>query len=144
MHLERHVSENRRARRTTGVKPLRVVLVMVEPPLPFGSAAARWYYVLLRGLVERGHCVTAFAVCSDPADIGRAMSMFPSPQYDLRCYPIENRSGVAGKLETIRRPHSYLFGDGVRRALAEVLDRGYDVAHLETLWSGWSALDADP
>ena len=54
------------------VNPLRVVVVMIEPPLPFGSAAARWYYVLLRGLVERGHRVTAFAVCSNAADVEKA------------------------------------------------------------------------
>jgi len=34
---------------------------MVEAPVPFGNAAARWYYVLLRELVARGHRVTAFA-----------------------------------------------------------------------------------
>ena len=126
------------------MKPLRVVVVMVEPPLPFGTAAARWYYVLLRGLVERGHRVTAFAVCSNAADVEKAAAMFPAPQYDLRCHPIENRSGVAAKLETIRRPHSHLFRDGVRRELSDVLRRGYDVLHLETLWSGWTALDVDP
>ena len=49
--------------------PLRIVLVMIEPPLPFGNAAARWYYVLLRGLVARGHRVTAFAACSKPGEI---------------------------------------------------------------------------
>ena len=125
------------------VKPLRVVVVMIEPPLPFGSAAARWYYVLLRGLVERGHRVTAFAACSSASDIERAASMFPAPQYDLRCYPIENRKGVAAKLETIRRPHSHQFREGVRRELAAVLRKGYDVLHLETAWSGWAALDAN-
>jgi len=126
------------------VKPLRVVVVMIEPPLPFGGAAARWYYVLLRGLLERGHRVTAFAVCSNPLDVEKAASMFPAPQYDLRCYPIEHRNGVAGKLETIRRPHSYLFSDRVRRDLADVLREGYDVLHLEMLWSGWTALEVDP
>jgi len=126
------------------VKPLRVVLVMVEPPLPFGSAAARWYYVLLRGLVERGHRVTAFAVCSNAADVEKAALVFPAPQYDLRCHPIENRDGVAAKLETIRKPHSHLFRDEVRRELAAILRDGYDVLHLETLWSGWAALDVDP
>jgi polysaccharide biosynthesis protein PslH len=126
------------------VKPLRVVVVMVEPPLPFGTAAARWYYVLLRGLVERGHRVTAFAVCSNAADVEKAAAMFPAPQYDLHCHPIENRNGVAAKFETIRRPHSHLFRDGVRRELSDVLRRGYDVLHLETLWSGWTALDVDP
>jgi glycosyltransferase involved in cell wall biosynthesis len=126
------------------VKRLRVVVVMIEPPLPFASAAARWYYVLIRGLVERGHRVTAFAVCSNPSDVEAAASMFPAAQYDLRCHPIEARRGVAAKLETIRRPHSHLFRDGVRRELASVLREGYDLLHLETLWSGWTALDADP
>ena len=32
----------------------------------------------------------------------------------------------------------------VRRELAAVLRKGYDVLHLETAWSGWTALDADP
>ena len=32
----------------------------------------------------------------------------------------------------------------VRRELAAVLRNGYDVLHLETAWSGWTALDADP
>ena len=126
------------------MKPLRVIVVMIEPPLPFGTAAARWYYVLLRGLVERGHRVTAFAVCSNAADVEKAAAMFPAPQYDLRCHPIENRNGVAAKLETIRRPHSHLFRDGIRRELSDVLHCGYDVLHLETLWSGWTALDVDP
>jgi len=126
------------------VKPLRLVVVMVEPPLPFGTASARFYYVLLKGLVERGHRVTAFAVCSNAADVAKVGAMFPAPQYDLRCHPIENRYGVAAKLETIRRPHSHLFRDGVRRELSDVLRRGYDILHLETLWSGWTALEVDP
>ncbi|MGB8681323.1 MAG: glycosyltransferase [Candidatus Binatus sp.] len=126
------------------VKPLRVVLVMIEPPLPFGNAAARWYYVLLRGLVERGHRVTAFAACSNASDVERAASIFPAPQYDLRCYPVENRNSVAGKLETIRKPHSYLFRGKINHDVAAVLREGYDVLHLEQLWSGWTALEADP
>ena len=37
--------------------------MMIEaPPLPFGNAAARWYYVLLKGLVARGHKDTAFGL----------------------------------------------------------------------------------
>ena len=55
------------------MSPLRIVLLMIEPPLPFGNAAARWFYVLLRGLVERGHNVTAFATCSKPEEMARAL-----------------------------------------------------------------------
>ena len=33
--------------------PLRIVIVILEAPVPFGNAAARWFYVLLRELVAR-------------------------------------------------------------------------------------------
>src|SRR5438270_612685 len=66
--------------------PLRIALVMIEPPLPFGNAAARWFYVLLRGLVERGHRVTAFAACGQPAELAAARDLFPSPSSDLPLY----------------------------------------------------------
>ncbi len=32
------------------LKPLRIVLVFLEAPVPFGNAAARWFYVLLKEL----------------------------------------------------------------------------------------------
>src|SRR5438552_13998772 len=84
--------------------PLRIALVMIEPPLPFGNAAARWFYVLLRGLVERGHDVSAFAACSKPSDLDEAARLFPRPEYDLRCYPFPERRGVLAKAQTLRRP----------------------------------------
>jgi polysaccharide biosynthesis protein PslH len=44
---------------------MRILLVINSPPLPFGGADARWYYVLLKELVAKGHQVTTFAICSD-------------------------------------------------------------------------------
>ncbi|CAN5847007.1 hypothetical protein BH23PLA1_BH23PLA1_16390 [soil metagenome] len=117
--------------------PLRIVLVMNEPPLPFGDAAARWYYVLFRGLVERGHRVSAFAAFGDPARAEQAAQLFPAPDYDLRLFPHRNRSGWKEKLETLRRPYSYTFDLPFRQDLAEELARGFDLLHLESLWSGW-------
>src|SRR5262249_51915328 len=117
--------------------PRRVVLVMIEPPLPFGNAAARWFYVLLRGLVARGHRVTAFAACSRPAEIDRARALFPAPTYDLRCYPFPVRRGLRAKLATLRRPYSYMFRPDLRRELQATLANGFDVLHLEQLWSAW-------
>jgi hypothetical protein len=69
------------------MRSLRVLLVLIEPPLPFGHAAGRWFYVLLKGLVQRGHRVTAFAVCGKPGEMAAARDLFPSPEYDLRLYP---------------------------------------------------------
>ncbi|WP_422925814.1 glycosyltransferase family 4 protein [Singulisphaera sp. PoT] len=123
------------------MRPLRIVLVMLEPPLPFGNAAARWFYVLLKGLVARGHSVTAYAVCSKPEDIAKARDLFPSTQYDLRLYPFPERSGLLSKLETFRKPYSYMFGDDMKADFNRRLAEGFDILHLEQLWGGWLALD---
>lgn len=120
--------------------PLRIVLVLIEPPLPFGNAAARWYYVLLKGLVERGHRVTALAACSNPDDLARARDLFPPPQYDLRLYPFPVRTGWRAKKETLLRPYSYMFGPDLTGDLDSLLASGVDVVHLEQLWSGWLGL----
>ena len=121
--------------------PRRVVIAMIEPPLPFGNAAARWFYVLLKGLVGRGHRVTAFAACSKPREIEESRALFPAPDYDLRLYPFPPGGGLASKWRTIRRPYSYMFGPEFRRDLDAELAKGYDVLHLEQLWAGWLALD---
>ncbi|XXF79117.1 glycosyltransferase family 4 protein [Myxococcaceae bacterium GXIMD 01537] len=121
---------------------MRIVVVMIEPPLPFGNAAARWFYVLLKGLVARGHQVTAFAACSRPEDIPKARQLFPAPEYDLRCFPFPERAGgLRSKLESFTRPYSYMFSDELRRELDRELKRGFDVLHLEQLWSAWVGLE---
>jgi polysaccharide biosynthesis protein PslH len=125
------------ARRTPA---LRIVLVMMEPPLPFGNASARWYYVLLRGLVARGHRVTAFAVCGTPEELVRARDLFPASDYDLRLFPFPARRGPRSKWETWRQPYSYPFSPDLRRDLDAALAQGFDILHLEQLWSGWLGL----
>ncbi|MFO0908378.1 MAG: glycosyltransferase family 4 protein [Isosphaeraceae bacterium] len=119
---------------------LRVVIVMVEPPLPFGDATARWFYVLYKGLVDRGHDVTCFATYSKPASCDEARTLFPTPRFDLRLYPVSERRGLRGKLDTLRRPFSYLFSEELRSDLEATLARGYDILDLEQLWCGWLAL----
>lgn len=113
------------------------MIVMVEAPVPFGKAVARWYSVLLRGLVARGHRVTAFAACSDVGQMAEAARLFPAPAYDLRLYEFPRRRGLVSKLATLRRPHSYPFGDLLKADLARELAAGFDVLHLEELWAGW-------
>jgi glycosyltransferase involved in cell wall biosynthesis len=122
------------------VKPLRIVLATVEAPVPFGNAAARWFYVLLRELVARGHRVTCFSACSKQSEMDEAQRLFPAPDYDLRLYPFPKRRGLRAKLETLRRPYSYMFSAELKRDLEGELARGFDVLHLEQLWSGWLGL----
>ena len=120
--------------------PLHIVLMLLEPPVPFGNAAARWYYVLLRELVARGHRVTCFAACSKAKEMKEARDLFPAPSYDLRLYPFPARGGLRAKLQTLRRPYSYMFSDELHRDLEAELARGFDVLHMEQLWCGWLGL----
>lgn len=122
------------------MNPLRIALALPDAPLPFGSAAARWYFFLLRELVERGHRVTAFAAASRPEDAIAAADLFPARQYDLRCYPMQSRRGLASKLDSFRQPYSYVYSPELRDALEQELAAGVDVLHLEQLWSGWLGL----
>src|SRR5207244_3973574 len=126
------------------MKSLRILLVLNEAPLPFGHALGRWYSVLLRGLVERGHRVTAYATCADPNDVQKALVFFPSPEFDVRPYPFPERKSLWRKLRTLRRPFSYMIHPDLRRDLCNELDRGCDVLHLEGIWSGWLGQSCDP
>jgi glycosyltransferase involved in cell wall biosynthesis len=110
---------------------------MIEPPLPFGNAAARWYHVLLRGLVERGHRVTALASCFNENEIAEAMRLFPPPGFDLRCYLARAHGTFIEKLGSFCRPMSYLFSAELQRDLQRECSAGYDVLHLEQLWCAW-------
>jgi glycosyltransferase involved in cell wall biosynthesis len=69
-----------------------------------------------------------------------ARRLFPAPVYDLRLYPFPARRGLRAKLETLRRPYSYMFSPELRRDLDSELARGFDVLHLEQLWAGWLGL----
>jgi len=121
----------------SSMRPLRIVLAMIEPPLPFGNAAARWFYVLLRGLVEGGHKVTALATCSKHADLEEAARLFPAPEYDLRCFVHDERRGVRAKWRTLRRPYSFMFSSEFDRVMQRELAAGFDILHLEQLWCAW-------
>lgn len=117
--------------------PVRILVVTIEPPDPFGNAASRWYYVLLRGLVERGHRVTMLSTYSDPASKLRAEAIFHEPEYDLRCFPEGPHGGLRGKFNTLWRPYSYTFSKELMAELQRLCSMGFDVLHLEHLWSGW-------
>jgi glycosyltransferase involved in cell wall biosynthesis len=114
---------------------------MIEAPLPFGNAAGRWFHVLLRELVRRGHSVTAFAACSKAEEIEEANRLFPADKFDLRCYPVQAERNWKSKIATLQQPHSYLFTSRMREDLNKTLAAGVDVLHLEQLWSGWLGLE---
>ena len=117
--------------------PRRIVLALPDPPLPFGNAAARWFWVLLKGLANSGHDVTTFAVYRGEAERDATLEAFPPSEYDLRLFRESPARGIVQKWQTLRRPYSYPFSGELRHALAQRLATGYDVLHLEQLWTGW-------
>ena len=119
------------------MKPLKIAIVLMEPPSPFGHTAARWYYVLLRELIRRGHRLQVFAAFSNPDEAARSIKLFSASDCDLRCYSVKPRGGIAGKLRTLLEPYSYTFGPRIRSEFARALESGVDVIHLEQVWSGW-------
>jgi glycosyltransferase involved in cell wall biosynthesis len=116
---------------------MRVLIVTAQPPLPFGHAAARWFYVLLRELTRRGHRVTMFSACATEREKAEAQALFPRPEYDLRCHRYPERGGWASKLQTLRRPYGYMFSPELERDVRAEAERGFDVLHLEEVWCGW-------
>jgi glycosyltransferase involved in cell wall biosynthesis len=120
---------------------MKIVVVMVEPPLPFGNAAARWYFVLLKQLKARGHEVVAFVSSSNPQETEAARQLFPKPDYDLRIFPVAPPGGgLLAKFRSFKRPYSFLFTKEFVESFEQELAKGFDVLHLEHLWSGWLAL----
>lgn len=122
------------------MKKLRVIIVLPVAPLPFGNAAARWFYVLIKTLVDRGHDVTCFASCDRVADVAEVDTIFPPQDYDIRCYPVQAAAGIWSKLETLQRPYSYIFSRQLQQDLAVEVAKGCDVLHCEVLFSGWLGL----
>lgn len=115
-----------------------IVLVLPNPPLPFGNAAARWFWVAVRGLVARGHRVTTLAICRTDAERREVRERFPEDRYDIRLFgEPPPRRGPGSRWQTARRPFSYMFGADLRTALTARLAEGFDILHLEQLWTGW-------
>jgi glycosyltransferase involved in cell wall biosynthesis len=119
------------------MRPLKIAIVLMEPPLPFGHTAARWYYVLVRELIRRGHRLQVFATCSIPEEAARARELFAASDCDLRCYPVESRGVTTRKLHALIEPYSYLFGPKIRAEFTQAIKKGVDIIHLEQVWSAW-------
>ena len=123
-------------------KSLRILLLLPMSPVPFGGAAARWFYVLIKGLVERNHNLTVFVACNQSEEIDTVYNLFPKPQYDLRCYLVPKQTrGILSKIETFQRPYSSVFSSELKKDLAVELTKPYDVLHCEQLWTGWLGLE---
>jgi glycosyltransferase involved in cell wall biosynthesis len=119
---------------------LDIVVVSPEAPDPFGNPAGRWYYVLAKGLSQRGHRVRWLAAYTHEAYAARARASLGHSNLSLTLYAYEKVRWLRSKWNTLRRPYSYFISDHLVRDLQAELTRGYDVLHLEHTWSGWLGL----
>lgn len=122
---------------------MKVVVVSPALPLPFRDTAARWLYVLVRELARQRHQVICFVASSeDEHFVAEAERRLDSQRITLRFFPLRPEANVLlRKWRSALRPFSELARLApLERALAGELREGYDVLHLEHLWTGWLGL----
>ena len=123
---------------------MTIVVVVPACPHPFGDTAAKWFDVLIRELVRRGHRVDLVCATEEPdarvEQSQRALSSVSGAgRLDVSFHRLTiSRHPIGRKLYSLWRPFSETVqADGIRRAVHNRLARGCDVLHAEQLWSGW-------
>jgi glycosyltransferase involved in cell wall biosynthesis len=124
---------------------VKVVVVSPAVPHPFGETAARGLHVLVAGLVARGVDVTCLVVTEEDAARareGRARLEGAGPgRFAMALFAPTVRPAWRRRFRSLLRPFSEtLHAEGLEAALAREAAAGYDVLHLDQLWSGWVGL----
>jgi polysaccharide biosynthesis protein PslH len=123
--------------------------VVVSPavPHPFGETAARGLYVLVTGLLARGSQVTCLVATTETESrVSEARAMLGAvnggSHLQLEVFPLTVRPVALRKWRSLWRPFSETrYAHGLSPSLARHEASGYDVLHLEQLWSGWLGLE---
>jgi glycosyltransferase involved in cell wall biosynthesis len=123
---------------------MKVVVVSPAVPHPFGETAARGLYVLVAGLLARGIHVACLVVTEEDGarvEEARRRLAAASGHFEMAVFAPTVRPVWRRKLRSLGRPFSEtLYAKGFAAALAEQAASGYDVLHLDQLWSGWVGL----
>lgn len=116
---------------------LKIVVISTDPPDPFGTAAGRWYYVMAKGLCDRGHQVKWFAAYDRESSAARARASLSHTNVQLGLYSYPRDLWPVRKWQTLRRPYSYFFSKRMVNDVKSEIGYGYDVVHMEQTWSAW-------
>ena len=122
----------------------RVVVLTPSLPLPFGAADARWLCALLPELVKRGHEVLCLSCTEESAEaVQRAELVAGECGFAFRHVPfVLSETTLQRKLQSLVHPHSEFARIGeLRRVLDQECARGWDVLHVEHLYSAWATRD---
>lgn len=118
---------------------LKILLLLIEPPLPFGNAASRWFHVLTTELLKRGHKLDVLVASNVPTDIEKARVAFKSwPSFAI--FPFAQSQGLLSKITTFLYPQRFSFNQDFLNRLQALDPNSYDVIHAEQTWSGWPVL----
>jgi glycosyltransferase involved in cell wall biosynthesis len=120
----------------------RVLVVTLDEPFPFGQANGLWCHALLKGLTEHGYDVRCLSASSNAVWAHASSTMFEGTGVRLSFYPNHVAHGQkpwARQWGTFRQPFSYRLTEALRRDLDVAIRQGYDVLHLEQLWTGYLA-----
>ncbi len=117
---------------------MKIIIVTPAVPHPFADTAARWCFVLIKELLARGHRVVCFcATGENPGIIAEAQEFLGG--VDLRIFALGYQgSSFVRKVLSLQRPFSETYyARGLHHNLRMEMAQGYDVLHLEQLWTGW-------
>lgn len=114
----------------------KILLLFIEPPLPFGNAASRWFYVLQNELLKRGHDVTTLVVSGIETDIEKSKLIYPNPPHKYYTFSFNKNRNPLGKIKNFFSPHSYKFSNAFYKKLNEINLNSFDIIHAEQTWSG--------
>jgi polysaccharide biosynthesis protein PslH len=120
----------------------RVLVVTLNEPFPFGQASGRWCHALLKGLAARGYDVRCLSASAHETWAHASSAMFKGTGVRLSFYPshvAHQQNRWARRWRTFLQPFSYTLTETLRRDLDVAIRQGYDVLHLEQLWSGYLA-----
>lgn len=118
---------------------MKVLIVLNEAPLPFSSAASRWYYSLLTGLNRfPGIELNLIAACQNIELLNNSKELFPWGNFYL--YPV--RAGLTSKAKTIIMPFSYNISNEMQ-AKVDQLSAVSDIVHIEQTFAAWACRHID-
>lgn len=118
---------------------MKVVIVTPTSPHPFANAAARWYYALVTRLSQLGHEVVCLAGGQDDAStVSQTRDYLNGSGVTLRYHAFGGEgSAVIRKARSLLHPKCEMARNTqLVRDLERELAAGYDILHLEQLWSG--------
>lgn len=116
------------------MKFMKILIILNEAPLPFSSAASRWYYSLLRGLEQVSDIeVSLIAACQNLELLNKSLELFPWGHFYL--YPREG--GLSKKIKTVLMPFSYNISQEMQSKVEE-LSCLHDVIHVEQTFASWA------